>query len=675
MKEKNSVFSAQTYQKIEPLLAKKPVEYQSVCKKLIELGQFPAPEKLDEKSLDLLLEKLVGVENFYKEIGGITGYQNKILELLQAHAVSESDHNQTVSYHPPSWVDISEETPEVWESLFDGIDATAVMAEMVPLGGAADRLHLIDEKTGSELPAAKLSFSGRPLLSAILRDLQAREYLYYKIYGKQITVPLAFMTSEEKDNHLHVEQLMEENGWFGRPKESFRFFKQPLVPVVSEKGDWCWVGPFKPLMKPGGHGAIWKLARDQGVFDWLKQKGCKKALIRQINNPLAGIDYGILAFTGFGTKKNMLFGFASCPRLPNTAEGVNVLLEKGNQIVLTNVEYCDFVKAGIEDLLLKETHRFSSNTNILFADLEALEKAVELCPYPGLLINLKQGSYTTETGEKKEELLARLESTMQNIGDVFVEEKNESLQTQRTYVTYNHRGKTISTAKKAYLAGKGVQETPEKCFYDLLSVNRELLVKRCHWQLPAARSLEEYLRFGPEALFLYHPALGPLHSIISQKLKGGVFSLGSEMQLEIADLDFEKIELNGSLWIHADQIMGKTDPFLHFSEQTGRCVLKNVSISNRGVDWAKSAPFWRNELHRVETLEISLKGHSEFIAEDVVFSGPFRFEVPDGIRMRVLMKEGNLEIIEEKIDNDPFWIYEKSDKILLKRKSGEGSRR
>lgn len=43
------------------------------------------------------------------------------------------------------------------------------------------------------------------------------------------------------------------------------------------------------MMKPGGHGAIWKLMWDEGVFDWLQgQHGRRAALVRQISNPMAG---------------------------------------------------------------------------------------------------------------------------------------------------------------------------------------------------------------------------------------------------------------------------------------------------------------------------------------------------------------------------------------------------
>lgn len=608
---------------------------------------------LRESLLRPLLMQLIAIDQFYREMGGIIGYQVKILELLNR----PEREVEASSYHSPSFQEFVEETDAVREAIQWGIEAMPEMAEFYPLGGAADRLHLVDPETGLELPAAKLPFAGRPLLDHLIRDLAAREYLYYKIFRKQLTTPIAIMTSHEKENHRHVLQILGEANWFGRPKESFQLFSQPLVPAVNSRGEWIKVGPLKPLLKPGGHGAIWKLAKDMGIFDWLEREKRKKALVRQINNPLAGLDYGLLAFTGYGWKKNMIFGFASCPRLLQAAEGVNVLIERkkgeGKELVLSNIEYCDFPKFGIEDLPLRENEpysRFSSNTNILFADLKALSQAVESCPFPGLLINLKSASYTTDSGEKKEEPMARLESTMQNIADVFAEEKEKDapLKTDRTFVTYNRRHKTISTAKKAYMAGKSLQETPENCFYDLLKAHRELLEDQCGFSLPSVRSLEEYLKKGPDFLFLYHPALGPLYSIIAQKLKRGKLTLGSEWVLEIAEPTIFNLSLDGSLRIFAEQPVGHFDErgILRYSDQIGECILENVTVQNKGIDWSSSSPFWKMELQRRESLTIHLKGKSLFKAHDVTFLGNQTIIVEDGVEMHAFQKGGKL-ILEE----------------------------
>ena len=41
-----------------------------------------------------------------------------------------------------------------------------------------------------------------------------------------------------------------------------------------------------------GHGVLWRLAQRSEIFDWLYQRGCQKAIVRQINNCLAGSVHG-----------------------------------------------------------------------------------------------------------------------------------------------------------------------------------------------------------------------------------------------------------------------------------------------------------------------------------------------------------------------------------------------
>jgi len=654
-----------------------PPEIACALKQLLAIDQGL---DVDEESLEkwrALARTSVEIDRFYREIGGIVGYQVSILQMLQNKEPSSSGHEL---YHSPTFYDLSEPTDEVAASIFAGLEALPRMAELYPLGGAADRLHLMDSETGLELPAAKLEFGGRPLLATLLRDLLAREWLYYALFGRQITTPVAIMTSYEKDNHRHVQAICEENGWFGRPRDSFRLFVQPLVPAVDERGNWHLMGSCRPLLKPGGHGAIWKLARDEGIFDWLQGLGCKSALVRQINNPIAGLDDGLVALMGTGVSHNMAFGFASCCRRVGSAEGVVVLQEKAGRIVLTNIEYCDFVQKGIVDEPVKPDlpySRFSSNTNILFADLQAVKQAVDSHPFPGLLMNLKSAQWTDEAGVVREGMMARLESTMQNIADAFDEPKeDESLVTKRTFVTYNRRHKTISVAKKAYLPGKPWVETPEHCFYEMLQAARELL-KQGAFLLPPSRSVEEYLENGPDCAFLYHPALGPFYSIIRQKLMRGSLGLGSELCLEIAEFCATDLFVEGSLRVVAERPLGPLDGEgrLCYSARVGQCILRNVRVQNLGVDWKASQPFWKMSLQRKESVEILLEGHSLFEAEDVVLRGAHRFVVKDGVHMKVRQKEdGSLVVVEEPLLGEGLWRYEWDGKgVVLGERRGKAA--
>ena len=152
------------------------------------------------------------------------------------------------------------------------------MSRMAGHAGAGDRLGLICDDTGDPLPAALLPYCGRPIFSGLLRDLTAREYLFYRTFGRQLCTPVAIMTSDAKGNHARVTAMLEQHAFFGRPRESVRLFNQPLVPVLEVlTGQWVLPEALRPSLKPGGHGAIWKLMHDHGIFEWLEGQGAMRA--------------------------------------------------------------------------------------------------------------------------------------------------------------------------------------------------------------------------------------------------------------------------------------------------------------------------------------------------------------------------------------------------------------
>jgi len=680
-------FSVQTYFKrqtpLKRFIAKASREEALVIYSIIAIGQdriFAGAKKgRFKKGIQSLLQQLLPVEKFYAAIGGLVGYQARMLDLLSAAPPAV----QTVAnYHPGEGMDISVETDEVRRLILDGIKMMPKLAEIYPVGGAADRLRLQDERTGEALPAARLPFLGKTLLEGMISDLQSREYLHYKIFDDQLLTPIAMMTSHEKNNHEHILSICEDKRWFGRPKESFRFFCQPSVPTVNRQGEWCLLGPMQLFLKPGGHGVIWRLARDEGIFDWFFAQERNKVVVRQINNPVANTDYGILAFTGIGCREDKIFGFASCPRQVKASEGINVVIEtpkeEGNEYVLTNIEYCDFKKYGIVDQPVKQGSpysKFSSNTNILFADLRALLNAIAKCPIPGILVNLKKLTYRTENGQKKEEEIARLESTMQNIADFFTEMHSQPLlegerHQLKTFLTYNERRKTISAAKREFALGASLLETPEGCFLDILKNGRELLKERCGVEVPEVSDPTHFFRYGPSFIFLYHPALGPLYSIIAQKIRGGCLYPGSELQLEIAEADIENLDLIGSLLIHSDAPMGhfNENGVLTYSEKNGKCILKNVLIRNEGIDFEAPNVYWKNEIIRHQSCHIFLHGNGEFYAENVVLSGDLWIEVNDGEQVVAKEVDGKLQIERKKISSPTWhWKYtvDQSDHIKI----------
>lgn len=614
---------------------------------------FSCAETLPSKEkLRALFTNLVSIDRFYESIGGIVGYHVQVLRLLQKEKTNTFPIKAVFSR--ASGVDLAYKNTEVDEAVFEGIRALEEMAEIYPIGGLGSRLKLLS-KTQEPLPAACLPFCGRTLLEGLVRDVQAREFLYFRLYGRQITVPIAMMTSLERQNASRIEGVCEKKGWFGRPKESFFLFSQLSVPVVTQEGNWSMRAPLEMNLQPGGHGALWKAAEERGLFFWLQGQEKKHLLIRQINNPIAGIDFGLLALVGIGKREKKAFGFASCERLPNTAEGVLVLVEEEGTRRLSNIEYTDFKRFGIEDLPAKGGYsQYPANTNILYANLEHILPVIKKNPLPGLMLNMKNKEpFLCPSGKQREEIGGRLESMMQNISDSLL---SSSCQTLSTFLTYNERKRTISAAKKSYEQGGKLIETPEGAFYDLLENAHELLKNRCEAQIDNFCSHEDYLIHGPSHLFLYHPALGPLYSLIAQKIKKPVLSKGCELQLEIADVLLEALHLDGTLRIFAKNLLGHdSQGIIRYSHKTGKCILKNVRVNNKGIHRKATQHYWKNQIKRHEALTIILQGHSEFYAENVIFEGNKTLVVPHGERW--IAEQGLNGSVSYRVEK-PGWKWE-----------------
>lgn len=649
---------------VHALIQKCSQAQQIAALQVIAIGQGPIVFRLPEhlpnplELLQRLLTQLVAVDEAYDSIGGLVGYHTTFLRLLQG----ETPPIPMKFFHPYG-EDISLPTTRVRHLVKLGLENLPHMAEIYPVGGAGDRLSLRDERTGEPLPAALLEFGGHTLLEGLIEDLQAREALYAKLHGRQVVTPIVLMTSAEKNNDDHIHCVCESQKWFGRPRESFFIVTQCSVPMITSGGIWAMQAPLQLRMKPGGHGALWKLMEDQGAFDWLASQGRRAALLRQINNPIAGLDYGLLAFCGAGFSGSKAFGFSACHRVVGAAEGMDVLFERRTdgkyQYGISSVEYTDFAKYGIEDVPKESSGKYSqfpSNTNILFVDLQAVREIIRSYPTPGVLINLKHTTtYLDACGAQHEDFAGRLESSVQNVADHLTLISETSVEQPQqlslpTYVTFGERSKTISVTKKQYVSGGSLLETPEGCYLDRLRQLRELLVDHCQFSCPAIPSEESYLLDGPTFHCHILPSLGPLYSIMSQKLRGGSLALRSELQLLLAELDVQELQVKGSLLVRAGR--------------AGRVCLRDIRVENRGIDWDGENRFWQERIVRHEALEIDVADGGEFVAESMTFRGAHRIIVPTGMRVVATGKGIRREPIQ-----GPTWSWDyrfsSDDQIVL----------
>lgn len=672
---------------LEEAMRGMPVAHQYVIKVVIALGQGPVifanwqQIKDPKAALNQLVEVLYDTERFYDYMGGIPGYHVKTLQLIHDQLAKQAESDPAKILPPPA-TDVRTPNPFVNQLIVEGIQSIGTMCEFYAVGGAGDRLQLIDEKTNMPLPVARLEFAGYTLLEQLIRDLEAREYLHYKLTGKQHYTPVVLMTSNEKNNDAHIASICEERGYFGRPKTSIFRLLQPLAPVLTVEGTWAVSAPCELVLKPGGHGVIWKLADQYGAFDWLQKQQRAYCLVRQINNPLAGLDYNLLVLAGYGYTSKKAFGFESIPRLPNMSEGMNVLKEvqaNGNvNCCISNLEYTEFAKKKQHDpefAKIADSLDFPANTNILFADLGQVKKATKELPVPGFLVNMKHPVDTLKQGQKVTMPGARLESTMQNIADVITTQykmplEKEQLKSLDTFVLLNERTKTMSVTKKAS-DGKSIVETPEGCFYDLMQQNMALLKEVCQFEVPLKNSPEEYLKQGPNALFIYHPALGPLYSVIGQKISKGKLHENAELQIEAAEVSIKNLDLDGSLLIVAENATGRKNPstgLLEFSQEVGHIVLENVQVENKGIKRDVKNSYFKNKIQRQEAMKIVLQGFSELVAKNVRFTGNVEIVVPDGQRATVTQAtNGKLQIAFSPLKKPESLRYaiEKNNQIVV----------
>lgn len=582
-----------------------------------------------QKNVLALLLLLRDLENFYQEMGGIIGYHLAFLSQLQ----KESQPKENLLLEPFMY-DLTEDRKQAEDLALQGIKALEDTAALFPMGGAGDRLGLVDPSTNEALPVACLPFMGHWLLEHLIREVMGLEECYYRMYGKKILIPIAIMTSEVKKNHERILHFLEKHHYFLRPKESFFLFQQMSVPLISADGDWGISSPLTLDVRPGGHGVLWKLMQEKGLFDWLINDHKKRfAFLRQINNPVGGMDLGYLPLLGIGSQGKKM-GFASCPRKVGSAEGMNVFtqIQKGNiyEQGITNIEYTDFEKYNIKDQPNgKKYSVFPANTNILFVDLHAVKEALQKEPYPGLTINLKSTTNCYDTHDHLiQKKAGRIELMMQNIADCLKDPSLKPFKTKKeqknlsTFLTYNHRRKTLSVTKKLFSLSEPIEGTPHGALFDYLQNCQELLSSFCKMDLPKDRNEQEFIEKGPSFFFFYHPALGPLFQDIAKKIQKGSLSLGSELILDLKDIQYHNVTLKGSLIITAEEEEWSS------SLQPASVQMKNVTIQNQGIDSHADNLFWKGQIHRKEKLHIHLEKGSKLILENLTLIGDFSIHVP-----------------------------------------------
>ena len=149
---------------------------------------------------------------------------------------------------------------------------------------------------------------------------------YQKRVGTESKILLSIMTSD--DTHDRTVELLEQNNYFGMPKDQVSFMKQEKIPaMINSKAHFAQKpGSLEIETKPHGHGDIHTLIYHSGNSKkWLEQ-GKRWVCFFQDTNPL--IFRSFPALLGVSRKQNLECNFVGVPRKVGEAADVFVIGQK-----------------------------------------------------------------------------------------------------------------------------------------------------------------------------------------------------------------------------------------------------------------------------------------------------------------------------------------------------------
>lgn len=152
---------------------------------------------------------------------------------------------------------------------------------------------------------------------------------------------------------------------------------------------------------------------------------------------------------------------------------------------------------------------------------------------------------------------------------------------------------------------------------------------------------------------------------------------GAELVLEVSEVCFVNLDLDGSLIVRADNTVGNPSPSLRSTAETdghslkgertldystlvGRIELENVKVQNDGIDWAHHENvYWKHQVYREAFCLIHLQGHSEFKAKNVTIHGHHTFRVPENHLLELIPDASSSNGFKEQLTklshSQPSW--------------------
>ena len=326
--------------------------------------------KLNDEEQNKLVEQIVNlnieqVVDLYNNLSQTFEIGNKKIEKISATDIDKLPKDQFDNYKNIG-IDV----------IKDGKYAVVTMA-----GGQGTRLGHTGPKGTFKV---SLKDGDKYLFQIIVESLQKANNKY------GVVIPWYLMTSEENNDQTLA--FLEENDYFGYPKEKVKLFKQGKVPLITKEGKLL-IGKDKLIKEASdGNGSIYKSLKVDGMLEDMKNNGIQWIFVGGVDNILLKIVDPLLV--GLTVSDNNKIASKSVVKTnPRERAGVFCKIDGKPGII----EYSELPDEMVEEV--------DDNGELVFGDvnilshlynIEALEiMADKIMPYH---IAIKKSDYLDENG-------------------------------------------------------------------------------------------------------------------------------------------------------------------------------------------------------------------------------------------------------------------------------------
>lgn len=374
---------------------------------------------------------------------------------------------------------------------------------------------------------------------------------YQKRVGTEHKILLSIMTSD--DTHDQTVKLLEDNNYFGMPKDQISFMKQEKVPALinSEAHFVQKAGTLELETKPHGHGDIHTLIYHTGNSKKWVEAGKKWVCFFQDTNPL--IFRSFPSLLGVSKKNNLELNFIGVPRKVGEAADVFVILHKDGEkektfIIEWALAEVFFKPHGGEPVQPDGWSYYQTNINGICLSLPEYHE--NLCKTQGLVAEFINPKYEDES-KTKFKSAARLETKLPDYPRLLENHDRmgiTKIERPFSFTTCKNDPKEASVKWK-----KGIPaECAGTCELDYYQSNIDLLrFAGVQIENPPADSKKNFagIDYNFGAKIVLKPDFGVTVKEIKSKFKGtNKISARSTLILD-GDIHIENLELDGSISI------------------------------------------------------------------------------------------------------------------------------